>query len=64
VLADLVALGAPADIEVDARPHIGSNRLPKLLEALRARLQSLGVRYQFNCAFIVCAKTKDKSARC
>jgi hypothetical protein len=52
VLADLVALGAPADIEVDARPHIGSNRLPKLLEALRARLQSLGVRYQFNCAFI------------
>jgi len=52
VLADLVALGAPADIEVDARPHIGSNRLPKLLEALRARLQSLGVRYQFDCAFI------------
>jgi hypothetical protein len=26
--------------------------LPKLLEALRARLQSLGVRYQFDCAFI------------
>ena len=52
VLADLVALGAPADIEVDARPHVGSNRLPKLLEALRARLQSLGVRYQFDCAFI------------
>lgn len=52
VLADLVALGAPVDIEVDARPHIGSNRLPKLLEALRARLQSLGVRYQFDCAFI------------
>jgi uncharacterized FAD-dependent dehydrogenase len=51
VLADLVALGAPADIEVDARPHIGSNRLPKLLEALRARLQGLGVRYQFDCAF-------------
>jgi hypothetical protein len=51
VLADLVALGAPADIEVDARPHIGSNRLPKLLETLRARLQSLGVRYHFDCAF-------------
>jgi uncharacterized FAD-dependent dehydrogenase len=52
VLADLVALGAPTDIEVDARPHIGSNRLPKLLEALRARLQGLGVRYQFDCAFM------------
>jgi len=51
VLADLVALGAPAEITIDARPHIGSNRLPKLLEALRTRLQSLGVRYQFDCAF-------------
>jgi uncharacterized protein len=51
VLSDLVALGAPADIEVDARPHIGSNRLPKLLESLRARLQSLGVQYHFDCAF-------------
>ena len=51
VLADLVALGAPSDIEIDARPHIGSNRLPKLLQALRARLQSLGVCYHFDCAF-------------
>jgi uncharacterized FAD-dependent dehydrogenase len=52
VLADLVALGAPVDIEVDSRPHIGSNRLPKLLEALRARLQGLGVQYHFDSAFI------------
>jgi hypothetical protein len=52
VLADLVALGAPADIEVDARPHIGSNRLPKLLEVLRARLQGMGVRYCFDCQFL------------
>ena len=51
VLADLVVLGAPSDIEIDVRPHIGSNRLPKLLVALRARLQELGVRYQFDCVF-------------
>jgi hypothetical protein len=51
VLADLVALGASADIEVEARPHIGSNRLPKLLEALRARLQALGVCHEFECQF-------------
>jgi hypothetical protein len=49
VLADLVALGAPADITIDARPHIGSNLLPRLLEALRSRLQGLGVHYQFDC---------------
>ena len=52
VLSDLRALGAPAEIEIDARPHIGSNLLPKLLEALRARLQGLGVRYHFDCPFI------------
>ena len=52
VLADLVALGAPADIEVDARPHIGSNRLPNLLQALRARLQGMGVHYHFDCSFL------------
>jgi uncharacterized FAD-dependent dehydrogenase len=52
VLADLVALGAPAEIEIDARPHIGSNLLPKLLAALRERLQGLGVRYHFDCPFL------------
>ena len=52
VLADLVALGAPAEITIDARPHIGSNLLPKLLEALRARLQGLGVCYHFDCTFL------------
>jgi uncharacterized protein len=52
VLADLVRLGAPNDIEFESRPHIGSNRLPKLLENLRLYLQSLGVRYQFECQFL------------
>ena len=52
VLSDLVALGAPTEITIDARPHIGSNRLPRLLEALRARLQGLGVNYQFESTFI------------
>ena len=35
VIADLVRFGAPAEIEVDARPHVGSNRLPRVLAALR-----------------------------
>jgi uncharacterized FAD-dependent dehydrogenase len=52
VLADLVTLGAPKDIEFESRPHIGSNRLPKLLENLRAHLQTLGVSYQFDCRFL------------
>ena len=31
VIADLVRFGAPADIAVEARPHVGSNRLPRVL---------------------------------
>ncbi len=52
ILADLVMLGAPKEIEFESRPHIGSNRLPKLLEKLRMHLQSLGVHYQFECQFL------------
>ncbi len=48
VLADLVRFGAPADIEVEARPHVGSNRLPKVLLALRAHLEAMGVTYLFD----------------
>jgi len=47
VLADLVRFGAPADVEVEARPHVGSNRLPRVLQALRAHLIGLGVEYRF-----------------
>jgi uncharacterized FAD-dependent dehydrogenase len=52
ILADLVKLGAPQDITFESRPHIGSNRLPTLLENLRGHLQALGVRYQFECQFL------------
>jgi uncharacterized FAD-dependent dehydrogenase len=45
VLAALVAHGALPDIMVDSRPHIGSNKLPKLLVAMRAALEARGVEY-------------------
>jgi len=47
VLRDLVRFGAPADIEVDSRPHVGSNRLPKVLTNLRETLEGQGVVYRF-----------------
>lgn len=47
VLQDLVRFGAPPEIEVEARPHVGSNRLPKVLTALREYLESAGVSYHF-----------------
>jgi len=47
VIADLVRFGAPDEIAVEARPHVGSNRLPRVLQALRAHLVRLGVDYRF-----------------
>jgi uncharacterized protein len=47
VLADLVRFGAPPQIAVEARPHVGSNLLPKVLTALRGHLESAGVTYRF-----------------
>ena len=47
VLEVLVQHGAPSDILIDARPHIGSNRLPKVVSALRERLESVGVEFRF-----------------
>lgn len=45
---ELLALhGAPETILVDARPHIGSNRLPKVVTALREKLESVGVQFEF-----------------
>ena len=38
---------APLDILTDARPHIGSNRLPKVVTAIRARLEEVGVQFRF-----------------
>lgn len=44
----LVAHGAPEEILTDARPHIGSNRLPRVVTALRERLEAAGVRFVFD----------------
>ncbi|HEX2880419.1 MAG TPA: FAD-binding protein, partial [Polyangiaceae bacterium] len=47
ILETLVRHGAPSEILVDARPHIGSNRLPKVVTALRESLQQVGVEFRF-----------------
>ncbi|MGB8332256.1 MAG: NAD(P)/FAD-dependent oxidoreductase [Polyangiales bacterium] len=47
VLEILALHGAPHDILEDARPHIGSNKLPKVVTALRERLEGVGVEFLF-----------------
>ncbi|MFV8750272.1 NAD(P)/FAD-dependent oxidoreductase [Nannocystaceae bacterium ST9] len=47
VLRALVAHGAPIDLLVDARPHIGTNRLPGVVTSLRQHLEQAGVLVRF-----------------
>ena len=47
VLEQLVAHGAPPDVLIDARPHVGSNRLPRVVTALRETLAAAGVETRF-----------------
>jgi uncharacterized protein len=48
ILKRLVEFGAPADILIQAKPHIGSDRLRAVLINLRKRLIALGVDIHFS----------------
>jgi len=47
ILEELVACGAPPDILYDARAHIGTDRLHRLLPRLRARLEEANVEFHW-----------------
>ena len=44
----LVAHGAPEDILFEAHPHIGTNKLPKIVSAIRETIEELGGTIHFN----------------
>ena len=48
ILALLVQHGAAPDILMDTHPHIGSNRLPKIIAAIRETILSCGGDIHFN----------------
>src|SRR4029079_15057069 len=47
VLTELVAAGAPPEILYVNKPHIGTFRLVKVVESLRAKIESLGGEIRF-----------------
>ena len=49
ILEQLVEHGAPADILVDAKPHVGTDMLYSVLQNLRAELLSLGCEIRYHC---------------
>jgi uncharacterized protein len=48
VLKVFVAHGADEDILVDARPHIGTNKLPQIITAIRETILNAGGEVQFD----------------
>src|SRR5688572_28591407 len=52
VIEILAIHGAPHDILVDARPHIGSNKLPKVITAMRERIEHAGCEFRFGARVI------------
>lgn len=48
VLEVFVAAGAPTRVLTDARPHIGTNRLPKVVETFRNAMVEAGANFRFH----------------
>jgi uncharacterized FAD-dependent dehydrogenase len=65
VLRTLVLHGAPDDIHVDARPHIGSNRLPKVVVRLRQTIEESGstVRFGSRVVGLFCDQRRVRGVR-
>ncbi|MEZ4374867.1 MAG: FAD-dependent oxidoreductase [Polyangiaceae bacterium] len=52
VLELLTLHGAPEDILTEARPHIGSNKLPRVVTRLREHLEEVGVKFRFGARVV------------
>lgn len=62
ILEILVSHGAPGDILVDAHPHIGTNKLPKVVEQLRESILDCGGEIHFNTTVTGLLISGDKLA--
>jgi len=49
VLREFVQAGAPEEIIYVSKPHIGTFRLVKMVEAMRENIEALGGEYRFGC---------------
>lgn len=62
VMDRLIEFGAPPEIRYLANPHVGSDRIRRLIPVMRQRLQNLGVQFHFN-AKIAALKTSGSAIR-
>lgn len=61
VLHQLVRFGADPSILVDAHPHIGSDKLPVIVENIRKCIEEHGGEYHFECRVVDIEKLSDGS---
>ena len=59
VLYQLVAFGANPQILIDAHPHIGTDRLPKIVENIRLAIEAKGGEYHFGTKVVDMTRKKD-----
>lgn len=52
VLKVLVAFGASPDIRIDAHPHIGTNKLPAIIAAMRSAIREAGGDVRFGARVV------------
>lgn len=66
VLRTLVAFGAPPDILVDAHPHIGTNKLPGIITAMREAIIAAGgeVRFNSRVSDLIITEQRINGVRC
>lgn len=60
VLSYLVEFGAKEDILIDAHPHIGSDKLPVVVENIRKHITEHGGEYHFNSKVVSITSEKDE----
>lgn len=48
ILDILIDHGAPENIRIDAHPHIGTNKLPKIITSIREKILTCGGEFHFN----------------
>jgi len=65
VLAEFVRFGADKDILVDAHPHLGTDKLVRIIRRMREHLLDLGVDYRFSTRVdhILTSKKKANGVR-
>ena len=62
VLYQLVKFGASKDILIDAHPHIGSDKLPVIVENIRSFIVSHGGEYHFGAKVVAIAGEAEAAA--